>query len=95
MERNKGWYEFICLWYGVTKSIVSKWNSEVLYDDQHGQNYMQMIEGDTLYQVWIEDATTIEKRVGLVNKYDLAGYALWKLGLETPDVWDSLKQMQE
>lgn len=83
--------------YGMAaaKSIVSKWNSEALYDDQHGQNYMQMIDGDTLYQVWIEDATTIEKRVGLVNKYDLAGYALWKLGLETPDVWDSLKQMQE
>ena len=83
--------------YGMAaaKSIISKWNSEATYDDQSGQNYMQMIDGDTLYQVWIEDATTIEKRVGLVNKYDLAGYALWKLGLETPDVWDSLQKMQE
>lgn len=82
--------------YGMaaTKSVISKWNSEPVYDEEHGQNYMQMIQDDTLYQVWIEDATTTAKRVELINQYDLAGYALWKLGLETSDVWDSLKQMQ-
>lgn len=82
--------------YGMAaaKSVVSKWNTEVIYDEEHGQDYMQMIEGDTLYQIWIEDKTTIAKRIALINKYNLAGYAGWKLGLETPDVWESLEQMK-
>lgn len=82
--------------YGMAaaKSVTSNWNTEVLYDEEYGQDYMQMIEGDTLYQIWIEDKTTIAKRVELINKYNLAGYAGWKLGLETTDVWDSLEQMK-
>lgn len=82
--------------YGMAaaKSVISKWNSEAVYDEEHGQNYMQKIQGDTVYQVWIEDAATIAKRIELINQYDLSGYALWKLGLETPDVWNSLEQMQ-
>lgn len=82
--------------YGMAaaKSIMNKWNTQVLYDEEQGQNYMQMVQGDTVYEVWIEDAQTIAKRIDLINRYDLAGYAGWKLGLETPDVWESLGQMQ-
>lgn len=80
---------------GASQSVIGKWNVDPTYDDEHDQYYVQKTEGDTVYQTWIEDASTVLKRVTLINQYDLAGYAGWKLGLETPDVWDSLKQMKE
>jgi len=30
---------------------------------------------------------SMEKRMELVKKYDLAGVAAWRRGFETPDIW--------
>lgn len=38
--------------------------------------------------MWLEDARSIEEKMKLIDKYDLAGVACWKLGLESEDVWD-------
>lgn len=65
------------------------------YDEYSGQLYGEKEVNGKLYKVWLEDAQTIEKRVALINEHDLAGYAAWRLGLETPEVWDSLATMQE
>ena len=83
--------------YGIaaSESVVSQWNVSPVYDEEHDQNYVQKIDGNKIYHVWIEDETTVLKKVTLINQYDLAGYAGWKLGLETSDVWDSLGQMEE
>ena len=45
-------------------------------------------KGDTLYQVWLENYDSIKVKLDVMKTYDLAGVAEWKLGLETPDVWD-------
>ena len=63
-------------------------------DPNSGQLYAEKVVEDGTYKLWIEDKDTIAKRIGLVNKYDLAGYGAWKLGLETLDVWDSLALLQ-
>ena len=36
----------------------------------------------------MEDAKSLGLKMDLIKKYDLAGVAGWKLGLETPDIWD-------
>ena len=41
----------------------------------------------TYYQMWLEDAASIEEKVKLIEEYSCAGVAEWKLGLETSDVW--------
>ncbi|MEG0387026.1 MAG: glycosyl hydrolase family 18 protein [Niameybacter sp.] len=83
--------------YGMaaSQSVINRWGATAIYDDAHDQSYVQKIEGDTMYHAWIEDATVVEKRIKLIDEYDLAGYAGWKLGLETSDVWHALAQMEE
>ena len=52
------------------------------------QHYGEIQKGDTLYQVWLEDYDSVQVKLSVMKTYDLAGVAEWKLGLETPDVWD-------
>lgn len=48
------------------------------------------------HQVWFESSESLKYKLDLVNKYDLAGAALWRLGGEDPAYWpvfkDKLKQ---
>ena len=39
------------------------------------------------YQIWIEDAQSIAAKVQLVQTYNLAGVAAWKLGFENSGIW--------
>ena len=38
--------------------------------------------------IWLEDERSLELKMGLIEKYGLAGVAGWKLGLDTEEIWD-------
>ncbi len=52
------------------------------------QYYGEIQKGDTLYQVWLEEDDSIKVKLDVMKTYDLAGVAQWKLGLETPEIWE-------
>lgn len=56
--------------------------------DAECQHYGEIQKGETLYQVWLENYDSIKVKLDVMKTYDLAGVAQWKLGLETPDIWD-------
>ncbi|OON98752.1 MAG: hypothetical protein ATN35_00645 [Epulopiscium sp. Nele67-Bin004] len=76
-------------------SRISSAGAQVVYDPETKLNYAEFNASDKLYKIWLEDAWAIELRLEIIDKYDLAGYAGWKLGLETSDVWDKLSQFGE
>ncbi|MGN0307003.1 MAG: glycosyl hydrolase family 18 protein [Lachnospiraceae bacterium] len=68
-------------------NFISNNNITTWWDEETCQNYGEIQKGDTLYQVWLEDAKSIETKLTIMQKYDLGGVAAWKLGFETRDVW--------
>ena len=40
--------------------------------------------------IWLEDAESIAAKLELMNQYDLAGAAFWKLQQEDADVWEPI-----
>ena len=62
-----------------------------VWDEVTCQNYGEFQSGDSLFQVWLEDKTSIEVKLNIMNKYQIAGVAAWKLGLENADVWDIIE----
>ena len=42
-------------------------------------------------EVWFENAASIAHKIDLVNKWDLNGFALWRIGMEDPAIWDVIK----
>lgn len=70
----------------VSNSIQTQWL------DEECQHYGEIQKDETLYQVWLEDYDSVKVKLDVMKTYDLAGVAEWKLGLETPDVWDLIAE---
>lgn len=64
---------------------------ETRWDEVTCQNYGEYQSGDTLYQVWLEDAESIQVKLNVMSEYGIAGVAEWKLGFEVPSIWDTIE----
>ncbi len=74
----------------ATISFVEKNGGTWIWDEECGQNYSEFTADDILYQIWLEDALAIESKLTIMRETQIAGYACWKLGLESSDVWNVL-----
>ena len=66
-------------------------NVETSWDEETCQNYGEYTNGETLYQVWLEDEKSIEVKLNVMDNYGIAGVACWRLGFEKPVVWDVIE----
>lgn len=68
--------------------FVANNNIQSQWLDNECQQYGEIQKGETLYQIWLENYDSVKVKLDVMKTYDLAGVAEWKLGLETPDIWD-------
>ena len=66
--------------------IQTRWDSE------SGQNTGSITVGNETYSIWLEDEKSIEEKMKLIRKADLAGVAEWRLGYERSDVWEIISK---
>ena len=71
----------------TAQEVVSTNNAQVYWDSDVSQNYGSFEKDGCTYQIWIEDAQSIAAKVKLVQTYNLAGVAAWKLGFENSGIW--------
>ena len=67
---------------------VANNNAEKIWDDTTKQYYVEIDYNGSLYQMWMEEETSIEDKMQLIKQYDLAGVASWRLGYERASIWD-------
>ena len=53
---------------------------------------VQIEDNGSTYRIWLEDASSLEVKLGLMKDNNLAGTAAWKLGFETSDIWDLIQK---
>lgn len=71
-------------------------NAKSIWLPEEGQNYFSYRENSKTYHVWQEDRKSLQLKVALVNKYNLAGVAAWRKGFETDDIWSMInKELKE
>lgn len=73
-------------------NIIASKGLNPIWDKDSQQNYVEYEENGSTYKIWIEDANSLEKKVSLVNKYNLAGVGSWRLGFETQNIWDVISK---
>ena len=77
----------------MANEYVSNHNLEMTWDANCGQNYGEYTSSDgTLNQIWLEDAESIEAKLNAMKANNIAGVASWRLGYETPDIWDVIAE---
>ena len=60
--------------------------------ESDGQYKISWKSGNKTCIFWLENTDTVLKRVNLANKYNLAGVASWRRGLEISKVWDVIEE---
>lgn len=75
--------------YGMEKSktFLEERDLRPSLDHSTGLHFAEFEADGVRYSVWLEDETSLENRLDLVNKYGLAGVASWRRGLEAEWVW--------
>lgn len=71
---------------------INERNLTPQYDPTTGQNFVQYKDNDTTYKVWIEDETSLQKRVDLVHHYQLAGIATWSRFFANDQAWIAMNK---
>ena len=80
----------------VTSDVVNIGNIERVipsnvnktWDDDLQQYYVEYTKGGATYKMWIEDEKSIESKLNLVSKYNLAGAAYWEYDRATSSIWN-------
>ena len=75
--------------YGMNEvqTFIANHNMTVEWNAAAEQNYAEVSEDDATYQIWVEDAESIEKKLEVMQAHNIAGVAEWCLGMESEDVW--------
>ncbi|HEX2988700.1 MAG TPA: glycosyl hydrolase family 18 protein, partial [Chloroflexota bacterium] len=75
--------------YSDAMAIANQQGIGVQYDTtQDSVRFGYTKDGHT-HDVWFEDRSTFTTRVALVGQRGVAGFALWRLGHEDPQIWQS------
>ena len=75
---------------GEQKRLANANGVTPVWSDEIGQYYVEYKNGGSIYQIWMEDAASIEAKLKVMDSFKLAGGAFWKLGLEQSAVWDTI-----
>ena len=66
-------------------NLTPEWKEDI------GQNYVELISSGESYYMWLEDEKSLELKLKYMKENDLAGVAVWRLGLEPSYVWSIIK----
>lgn len=67
--------------------IIEEYEAELYWDNEAQQFVAHYMKDNLTYKMWLEDTTSMRRRLELVEKYNLAGLAAWRRGLEKPEIW--------
>lgn len=73
-------------------NLLTSNNAELIWLEDAGQFYGQYVENGIVKKIWLEDENSIEERMKISRKYDVAGIACWKRGHEKESVWDIINK---
>ena len=68
-------------------AYVEQYGMEVYWNTDMSQNYAEATVDNKVLKMWLEDEESLEEKMKLIQEYDLAGVAEWKLGFQRDDVW--------
>ncbi len=72
--------------------LSQRFSAPIAWDEQAKVPHFSYTGPDGVaHEVWYENQASLQYKVNLVKKYDIAGAALWKLGEEDPGYWEILK----
>lgn len=79
-------------WYCREKAIRK--GTVATYRWEMGNDYLEYLEGGALYQIWWESSRGMKEKLRLAAENQLAGIALWRLGYEEAEFWETISEFR-
>ena len=73
-------------------AFVAEHGISMVYDESVGEETGTENDTEARYSIWMENETSLEGKLQLIQKYQLAGFGAWRLGYERDDVWPMIQQ---
>jgi len=74
--------------YQLAMQTSRKYKSDIKWDNRGQVPYFNYHDAQgSKHSVYFENADSTAAKLELVNRYGLRGIALWRLGMEDPDIW--------
>ncbi|HEX21621.1 MAG TPA: peptidoglycan-binding protein [Actinobacteria bacterium] len=77
--------------YGKAQQLSAQFGQGIKVDAGSSSPFFNYEAGGVTHHVWFENAQSLSAKLDLVNKYDIAGIAIWSLGKEDPANWQVIK----
>ena len=74
----------------ASANLVESHNAEKVWLEDCGQFYAEYEENGSTYMIWMEDSSSAEERLRLMEEYGLAGASFWSLYWDTNSIWDTV-----
>ena len=79
--------------YRQVLDVAATYSVHTQWDDKSQSPFLKFKDyNGTLHEIWYENAASLRIKLDLIDKYDLAGAASWRLGLEDPAFWQAYNQ---
>jgi len=89
-EANKMNVESTVLAMQYVKEYIEKNELDLIWDENTKQHYSVYMLDGSLNKIWFEDSKSIESKIDIVHKYNLAGVASWRRGFEDQSIWSTI-----
>lgn len=70
--------------------IALEQGTGAVWDEEAGLDYIEYKTGRSLYKMWVENQKSLDLKMKAVANGKAGGMAFWKLGMELPEVWDTV-----
>jgi spore germination protein YaaH len=88
LQTNKNAY----LSHELAMQRVSSYGVAPLFDMVSQTPFFPYTANSQRHEVWYENAESLKAKLNLIRQYDIAGLALWRLGLEDPAIWQTIRE---
>ncbi|MGE5623558.1 MAG: glycosyl hydrolase family 18 protein [Methanocella sp.] len=75
--------------------LAARHGTKLRWDEAAAEATFTYWQGGAKHTVWLENSYSVERRLTLVDKYRLAGVALWRLGQEEDRLWEVLDRFRK
>lgn len=75
---------------GYINNVIPS-NVEKVWDDGLKQYYSEYKKNGAIYKIWIEEEKSIEAKLDLISKYNLAGASYWEYDRATNSIWNLIE----
>jgi len=72
----------------TAQTELSRNNVTPVWDEETRQYYAEYEKDGAVCKIWMEDVQSLQEKILYIRKAELAGIAVWRLGFESPEVWD-------